>query len=381
MKKNLSVIMAFIFGIVITLAVVFVTSDKTDETLKVEHLSGVPAQNAVYTKDVNGKIIPLDFTGATKNVMNAVVNIQSTMAGQESPEYDEFFRYFFGPDQVPEQQERVGIGSGVIINSNGYIITNKHVVEDSKELDVTLRDNRTYKADIVGTDPSTDLALIKIDEKNLPVIAFANSDEAQVGEWVLAIGNPYGLTSTVTAGIISAKSRSLNLSRNQNSIESFIQTDAAINPGNSGGALVNLKGGLVGINTAIASPTGSYSGYGFAVSSNIVSKVAEDLMKFGKVKRAYLGILLHNITGKFARENKLQVNQGAFVDNVIKNGAAARAGIQPGDIIVKVNGIQIRQSSELQEVIAEHHPGDKVNVTVNRKGSTKEFNVVLQGGD
>jgi S1-C subfamily serine protease len=185
----------------------------------------------------------------------------------------------------------------------------------------------------------------------------------------------------VTAGIISAKSRSLNLSQDQNAIESFIQTDAAINPGNSGGALVNLKGGLVGINAAIASPTGSYSGYGFAVSSNVVSKVTEDLMKYGKVKRAYLGILLHNITGKFARDNKLQVNQGAYVDSVVKNGAAAKAGILPGDVIVKVNDVQIRQSSELQEVIAEHHPGDKVNVTVNRKGTTKDFNVELQGGD
>ncbi len=394
MKKIVVVIVSLILGSIITLAVVYAVSKNRNEALRIEHVSGIKARPAFYTLDEKGNVVPLDFTGISRKVMDAVVNIQSTQTRQYAQDprmpdsYDDFFRFFFGPDQVPDQgqrgrnpQQQIGIGSGVIIEPNGYIVTNNHVVADASELEVTLHDNRTYKAEVVGTDPATDLALIRIDEKNLPVIPIANSDEAQVGEWVLAVGNPFGLTSTVTAGIISAKSRSLNINSERNSIESYIQTDAAINPGNSGGALVNLQGGLVGINTAIASPTGSYSGYGFAVTSNMVNKVVDDLIKFGTVKRGYMGIMLRNITGKFIKEKNLKVNQGAYVDSVMPESAAIKAGIKSGDVIVAVDGRSIQQTSELQEIIAEHRPGDKVNITVNRNGDTKKFDVVLKPGN
>jgi serine protease Do len=392
MKKIIVIITSLVLGSIITLAVIYGVSRNKSGVPGLEHISGVRATPAFYTLDEKGKVVPLDFTGISRKVMDAVVNIQSTQARQYADRQfpgpdDDFFRFFFGPDQIPDQRQRemnpqqqIGIGSGVIIDSNGYIVTNNHVVSGASDLEVTLHDNRTYKAEVVGTDPATDLALIRIDEKNLPVIPIANSDEAQVGEWVLAVGNPFGLTSTVTAGIISAKSRSLNINSEKNSIESYIQTDAAINPGNSGGALVNLQGGLVGINSAIASPTGSYSGYGFAVSSNIVSKVIEDLIKFGTVKRGYLGIMLRNITGKFVKDKNLKVNQGAYVDSIMPEGAARKSGIAAGDVIVAVDGKTIIQSSELQEIIAEHHPGDKVNITVNRNGDTKSFDVVLKPG-
>lgn len=394
MKKIVIVISSVLLGSLLTLAVIYFISRDRGNGLKTERISGVPAQPAFYTLNNKGDVVPLDFTGISNKMMDAVVNIQSTQKQQQGqnqrmPEsYDDFFRFFFGPDQIPDElrrdrspRPRIGIGSGVIIDPNGYIVTNNHVISGASEVEVTLHDNRNYTAEVVGTDPATDLALIRIKEKNLPVIPIANSNNVQVGEWVLAIGNPFGLTSTVTAGIISAKSRSLNLISERNSIESFIQTDAAINPGNSGGALVNLQGGLIGINTAIASPTGSYSGYGFAVSSNIVNKVIEDIKKFGTVKRGYLGIMMRNITGKFAREEKLEVNQGAYVDSVMPESAAEKAGIKPGDIIVAVDGEKIQQSSELQEAIALHHPGDKVDITINRNGSTKKIEAVLKAGD
>jgi Do/DeqQ family serine protease len=351
----------------------------------------------VVTTDEKGNTVELNFIETAKKVMEGVVNIQSTQKiqasdggndqGNQVPDafrrfFDDrdFFRYFFGPEQQQprEPQERMGIGSGVIISADGYIVTNNHVVANADELDVALHNNHTYKAKVVGTDPSTDLAVVKIEENNLPVISFSNSDEAQVGEWVLAVGNPYGLTSTVTAGIVSAKGRSLGILSGANAIESFIQTDAAINPGNSGGALVNLKGNLIGINTAIASPTGSYSGYGFAISSNLVNKVSGDIIKYGSVKRGFMGLVLRNITSKFATDNKLKTNQGAYVDSLVSNGAGAEAGIKKGDIIVGVNGRQVQESSEVQEEVAIHSPGDKLVVTINRNGEIKNITVTLK---
>lgn len=396
MKKIYIITISLIVGSIITLVVIYALNAGVRKTIELEYIPETAAQNVLYTKDTEGKVVPLDFTGISRKVMDAVVNIQSTherkytRGGQQDSPFrgfdEEFFRYFFGPDQMPQGQQRqrqpqqqMGVGSGVIINKDGYIITNNHVVANASELDITLHDNRTYKAEIVGTDPSTDLALLRIKETNLPAIPIANSNEAQIGEWVLAVGNPYGLTSTVTAGIISAKSRSLNIISDQYAVESFIQTDAAINPGNSGGALVNLQGGLIGINTAIASPTGSYSGYGFAISSNMVSKVIKDLIEFGEVRRGYLGIMLHNITGKFARDNNLKVNQGAYVDSVLRDGAAAKAGLRSGDVIVEVNDTKIRQSSELQEVIASLSPGDNISITVNRNGDTRKLKAELKG--
>lgn len=397
MKKFGVIILSLVLGSAVTIAVIYALSPSLRKSsVEMEYIPESTARNVLYTKDTKGNIVPLDFTEISRKVMDAVVNIQSTQersyaqgSQPQSPFRDfdeEFFRYFFGPEQMPKgrgqqrsPQPQMGIGSGVIINKDGYIVTNNHVVANSSELDITLHDNRTYKAEVVGTDPATDLALIRIKESNLPAIPLANSNEARIGEWVLAVGNPYGLTSTVTAGIISAKSRALNIISDQYAVESFIQTDAAINPGNSGGALVNLQGGLIGINTAIASPTGSYSGYGFAISSNMVNKVVKDLIKFGEVRRGYLGIVLHNLTGKFARDNNLKINQGAYVDSALADGAAAKAGIRSGDVIVAVDGNDVRQSSELQEIIASHSPGDNVKVTVNRKGETKQFKVTLKG--
>ncbi len=369
------------------------------KTIRIEHVDATPAKGAVFTLNEEGNLVPLDFTQTAEKVVHAVVHIKSTQTlsrGQEQPEVFEFrrrrpdpFRDFFDDDffepffrfERPEgrsgPQVRIGTGSGVIISEDGYIVTNNHVIADADDIEVTLHDNRTFKATVVGTDPSTDLALIQIKAKDLPTLPLMNSDEVKVGEWVLAVGNPMGLNSTVTAGIVSAKARNINILREQFAVESFIQTDAAINPGNSGGALVNLQGGLIGINTAIASPTGVYAGYGFAVPSNIVGKVVEDLLKYGVVQRGVLGVMIRSVDGNLAKEKDLAVTTGAYVDSLLENSAAGAAGIQPGDVIVEVDGKEITSSPELQEIIARHRPGDKVTVKVNRKGEIKTFEVVL----
>jgi Do/DeqQ family serine protease len=294
------------------------------------------------------------------------------------------FRDFFGPrgPQGPSQSS----GSGVIISEGGYIVTNNHVVQDADIVEVTLYDNRTFKADVIGTDPDTDLALVKINEKGLPSLSFVDSDKSKVGEWVLAVGNPYNLNSTVTAGIISAKGRNINiLNRNSGegstAIESFIQTDAAINPGNSGGALVELNGGLLGINTAIASPTGSYSGYGFAVPSNIVSKIVEDLMKFGAVQRGWLGVTIGSVNSQIAKEHDLQVREGAYISGFAEKSSAKESGLKEGDVVVRIDETPIKSSTALIEYIGRHRPGDKVNMIVNRKGNELTIPVVLKSRD
>jgi Do/DeqQ family serine protease len=343
-------------------------------------------RNALYTFSEDGKIQVLDFVGTAKRVQDAVVNVRSmqkvavSSSDQLPPPFDDFFKFYFGPDEGRKlpPQTRTGIGSGVVVDVNGYIVTNNHVVAGADTIEVTLTNNKTYKAKVIGVDPSTDIALIKIDEKHLPVLPFVNSDSVEVGEWVLAIGNPYELNSTVTAGIISAKDRFINILPDQNAIQSFIQTDAAINPGNSGGALVNLQGGLVGINTAIASPTGSFSGYGFAIPSNIVSKIVKDFIQFGKVQRGFLGVSIININSDFAKSRKIDIYQGAYVDSIVANGAADKAGIKKGDVITAIEGHNIRNSSQLQEYVAMHHPGDKINITINRKEKVMNFTTTLQ---
>lgn len=284
---------------------------------------------------------------------------------------DPFFEYFFGPQQRRQQQPQEapmqeGSGSGVIISEDGYIVTNNHVIDGSKEIEVTLNDKRTFKATLVGADPNTDIALLKIEAEQLPVIIFGNSDALKVGEWVLAVGNPFNLTSTVTAGIVSAKARNINIINSQMRIESFIQTDAAVNPGNSGGALVNTRGELVGINTAIASQTGSYAGYAFAVPASIVQKVVADIRKFGVVQRAVLGVSMQDITSELAKEKKLKTLEGAFVAEVVENSAAEKAGIKKEDVIVDINGVAVKSSSQLQEQIGRYSPGDKIQITVLR---------------
>ncbi len=371
---------------------------KAGDTIKIEHISSPPSTNAVYSVDEAGNPVPLDFTQAAAKVMDAVVHIKSTQAfknpvnnspGRDyGPQLPDVFRDFFGDgnspffrQQIPRgnsgPQLRMGSGSGVIINDKGYIVTNNHVVADADDLEVTLHDNRTFKATVIGTDPSTDLALIQIKGEGFPTLPMVNSDQVKVGEWVMAVGNPMGLNSTVTAGIVSAKGRSINILREQFAVESFIQTDAAINPGNSGGALVNLDGGLVGINTAIASPTGSYTGYGFAVPSNIVNKVVEDLLKYGRVQRGVLGIMIRSVDGNLAKEKDLAINTGVYVDSLFEESAAAEAGIQSGDVIVAIAGKKIRTSPELQEMVARHRPGDALEIVVDRKGKEKTFNVTL----
>ena len=330
----------------------------------------------------------VDFSIAAERVTPSVVHIKSTVnapAASRQNQIPPIFRDFFGDDFFGGQgnrgmgmRPRVGSGSGVIISNDGYIITNNHVIKDAAKLEVVLNDNRSYEATIIGTDPNTDLALIKIDEKNLPAILLGNSDEIRVGQWVLAVGNPFNLNSTVTAGIVSAKGRNINIINEKSAIESFIQTDAAINPGNSGGALVNLRGELVGINTAIASPTGAYSGYGFAVPVNIAGKIVEDLMEFGRVQRAMLGVSIRESTSELAREKGFEFKNGVYVESVGEGSAAAEAGIMPGDVIVKLDGKNIKSVSQLQEAIGRHRPGDKVEVHINRDEKENSLAVTLK---
>ena len=385
MKNFGSLMLAAVLGSVITISATQWMGEK-NEGVKIEHISGAPISQVAYTTNAKGEMVPLDFTSIAEKVTKAVVHIRSTQAAssrrsqQEIPEqFRQFFQFEPG-QQGPSQST----GSGVLINKDGYIVTNNHVVEGADVVDVTLYDNRELKAEVIGTDPDTDLAVIKINEKDLPYLSFVNSDDSKVGEWVLAVGNPFNLNSTVTAGIISAKGRNIgiisssNREQNRTAIESFIQTDAAINPGNSGGALVDLQGGLLGINTAIASPTGSYSGYGFAVPSNIVSKVVEDLLAFGTVQRGWLGVQVQNVNGDVAEKYSLAVKEGAYVAEFPEKSAAKEAGLKEGDVVVKLDRIAIKSSTALIEYIGQKRPGDKIDVVVNRKGKELNYSVTLK---
>lgn len=309
----------------------------------------------------------------------AVVHIKTEFQ-RKSGVYDDFFDLFNFGQQMPDDRYRslTAVGSGVIISPDGYIVTNNHVVQDADKITVTLNDKRVYKATIVGTDPGTDLAVIRIDEKNLSALQFGNSDEVKVGEWVLAVGNPFNLTSTVTAGIVSAKARDINILGSQGAVESFIQTDAAVNPGNSGGALVNIKGELIGINAAIASGTGNFVGYSFAIPSNIVKKVVDDFISHGKVDRAYLGIYYKEIDAQFAKDEGFPDVRGVYVEDLVEGGAAAMAGFKKGDVVLQINDMPVNSKSELLEIIAQHNPGDKINVKIEREGKTIDFPVTLQ---
>ncbi|MGE5448240.1 MAG: Do family serine endopeptidase [Bacteroidales bacterium] len=320
-----------------------------------------------------------DLTYAAESTVHAVVHITVTQKGQ-SYYSNNPFDWFFGDNyNHPQQRQlRQGVGSGVIISGDGYIVTNNHVVEDADEISVVLNDKREFKAKLVGTDPSTDLAVIKISATDLPTIKFGNSDNLKLGEWVLAVGNPFNLTSTVTAGIVSAKGRNIGINTNQMRIESFIQTDAAVNPGNSGGALVNTRGELVGINTAIASQTGSYSGYSFALPSTIVQKVVSDIREFGGVQRAMLNVEIRDVDAEIADKNKLDKIEGVYIASVQEGGAAALAGIQDKDVIISVDGIEVNSTAQLQEQLSKHSPKDKVTVVVKRDNKKKPFNVTLR---
>jgi Do/DeqQ family serine protease len=324
-----------------------------------------------------------DFTYAAESAVEAVVYVEVTVQRQ-SRSIDPF-EFFFGFGDgygfgQPRSQEQKGSGSGVIIRPDGYIVTNNHVVAGATKVSVTLNDNREFEATVVGTDPATDVAIIKVDAQNLPALPMGDSDQLRLGEWVLAIGSPLGaqLRSTITAGIVSAKGRSMPDNSGEFKIESFIQTDAAVNPGNSGGALVNKKGELVGINTAIVSQTGSYTGYSFAVPVNIVKRVAQDLMDFGSVKRAVLGIRMINVDKKFADEMKLSSVTGVYINEVLKGSAAEKAGLKENDVIVAIDGQKITDGSSVQAKVSGYHPGDKATITYIRDGKTQEAQVVFQ---
>jgi Do/DeqQ family serine protease len=318
-----------------------------------------------------------NFTLAAENTVHAVVHVTSKFT-REAQFSHPFYEFFFGERyQRPERQVE-GYGSGVIITSDGYIVTNHHVVKESDNVMVTLNDEREFEAEIVGTDPVTDLALLKIDAEELPSLKFGSSEDIKLGEWVLAVGNPFNIGTTVTAGIVSAKGRSLNIQRDQMAIESFIQTDAAVNKGNSGGALVNVEGELIGINAAIASPTGAYSGYSFAIPASIAQKVVEDLIKYGDVQRAVLGVQISDVNSEIADKYDLETMKGAIIMGVQRDGSADKAGIKPMDVIIEVEGEEIEDASDLQTTINQYSPGDKVTVTVKRDGKEKQFDVTLR---
>ncbi len=315
-----------------------------------------------------------DFTIIAEKSIHAVVHVKNlSVATRSNP----LLEFFYGPSTGIEKQV-VGSGSGVIISSDGHIITNNHVIKGATKLEITLNNKETFDAQVVGVDESTDIALLKIDKNDLPYLPFGDSDQLRVGEWVLAVGNPFNLTSTVTAGIVSAKARDINIMNNSKVIESFIQTDAAVNPGNSGGALVNIRGDLVGINTAISSQTGSYIGYSFAVPSNIAKKVIEDLLEFGNVQRAYLGINYEELNSEKASEFGVESTEGVLITRVLERGAAKEAGLLPNDIIVKMDNVKISNFSDLQGFLGSKRPGDAVSVTVLRDEQQKVVTVKLK---
>lgn len=329
-----------------------------------------------------------DFSGVSGIATPAVVHIKTTVGAvqqSEQPQGMNPFDFFNNPEfGFPSPGPRSGSGSGVILSDDGYIVTNNHVVDGATKVEVVLNDKRTYVAEVVGTDKNTDLAVIRIPETNLPFLKLGNSDEVKVGHWVVAVGNPFNLNSTVTLGIVSAMGRNIDLIRskgNKYAIENFIQTDAAINPGNSGGALVNVAGELIGINTAIASETGSYAGYAFAVPVNLVKKVVNDIMKYGKVQRALLGVSIQDVNQQLAEEKGLEDLKGVYVAEVIEKGAGDKAGIKSGDVILKINGVEVNSGSKLQEEVGKNRPGDKITVTLRRKGELKDIEAILLGED
>ena len=389
MKNNFKLFGIGLIGGMLPL-IIFITLNQTNSTPQLDTVTnqqtetfGTKTALRPYTSATE-----IDFVSASENSLNSVVHV-TTKVETTSFQRDLFSEFLYGPGAGGREfkQYGSGAGSGVIVSTDGYIVTNNHVIQDAQEIEVTLNDNRKYTATVVGTDPSTDVAVLKIEEKNLLAIPIGNSDNIQVGEWVLAVGNPFNLTSTVTAGIISAKTRNINLLSEQSStnivpIESFIQTDAAVNPGNSGGALVNTQGELVGINTAIASKTGSYSGYSFAIPVNLVKKVLTDLIDYGIVQRGYLGVQISNITQELVEEKKLANTKGVYIARVSENGGAEKAGLKDGDVILKVGTKTVNSVASLQEEVGKRRPGDMVNITIrNSTGSEYIKEVTLRNSD
>lgn len=370
MKKSFSLLMIALLGGFAGACVFEYT--EPGRSISSSQQTALPVSRTFTAGAVSSSGYP-DFTYAAEQTVHGVVHVKTFYSSRMNP-FDPFS--FWGRPMQPQQQE--SSGSGVIITEDGFIITNNHVVENAEKVEVTLNDNRSFPARVIGTDPSTDLALLKIEESKLPFIPYGNSDDLKVGEWVLAVGNPFNLTSTVTAGIVSAKGRNIGILPDQFKIESFIQTDAAVNPGNSGGALVNTRGELIGINSAIASNTGSYTGYSFAIPSNLVRKVIDDLAEFGNVQRAFIGVSIRDLDAKLAEEKGIKVTQGVYVSGLSEGGAAANAGMEEGDIIVRVGDVAVNSTPQLQEQIGRFRPGDKVNLTVIRNGKEQPFTLTLR---
>ncbi len=353
------------------------SSEQEQETVsQVEQTQPVQVQRTSYVPTEGTP----DFVDAAERSVDAVVHIMTKVVNQSNT-YDDFFGALLGQLYGYPGQSRnntmVAYGSGVVLTPDGYIVTNNHVVEGADEVEVTFNNKVKKTATIIGTDPTTDLALIKVDASDLPFLTFGDSDNVRIGEWVLAVGNPFNLTSTVTAGIVSAKARNLSILGEGTSVESFIQTDAAVNPGNSGGALVNTKGELVGINAAIASHTGSYEGYSFAIPSNIVRKVVDDLLLYGETQRGYIGIYPTELTQELAQKEGLEDIEGVYVADVTEEGAAKKAGIQKGDVITAINGKKVNTVTQMMETIRQYRPGDKVTVEVNRRGTHHRYELTL----
>lgn len=350
-------------------------------TFKVNHEVAQPqsAEKVVYTQNIQTDSNATDFTVAAERSVDAVVHVMTAYTNRNNySSGNPLFDYFFGLRDNPNPTPIQGSGSGVILTRDGFIVTNNHVIDNADEIKVILNDKRSFDAKLVGRDPSTDLALLKINANDLPFITFGNSDEIKVGQWVLAIGNPFNLNSTVTAGIVSAKARNIQIIQGNYAIESFIQTDAAVNPGNSGGALVNLKGELIGINTAIASRTGSYSGYSFAIPSSIAKKIVSDLIEFGEVQRAILGVKTKDFDDEQAKKFGIKEIKGVLVDEVIEGGAAEKSGIKAGDIILSVNGMEVNSPNQLQEQVSKYRPNQQVDIIVNRSNNKKHFSATLR---
>lgn len=382
MRKYIGFFLAVLFGFFITILLfnTFKTQNEESERTNIQSDSQYNFYRAQFNPQT--AVTGPDFRVAAQMSVDAVVHIRSEFM-RKTNRYDDFFGSLRdllegrGGHMEPRYSPYLGYGSGVVIAKDGYIVTNNHVVEGASKIEVILNDKRSYQAELIGADPSTDLALIKIEEDELPYLIYGDSDELQIGEWVLAVGNPFNLTSTVTAGIVSAKARNINILGTNSPIESFIQTDAAVNVGNSGGALVNKDGYLVGINAAIASSTGAYEGYAFAIPVNIVKKVMDDLLKYGEVKRAYIGVSITDISAEFAKEIGAEP-KGVYVASVTETGGAALAGIKNGDIIISIDNVKVNSTSRLLEIIGQHRPGDSVSIVVLRKGSQKTFVVILQ---
>lgn len=333
--------------------------------------------------DSINNVFSVGFGAAAESTLAEVVHIRSRMAvrAPSDPFYEFFGDRFWGPqyrDSPQQRQYQEAAGSGVILSPDGYIVTNHHVVNNATEIIVSLYNGRSYTASVVGGDPSTDLAVLKIEAEELPSARLADSDQVRIGDWVLAVGNPFNLASTVTAGIVSAKARNINILNDNSAIESFIQTDAAVNPGNSGGALVNLEGDLIGINTAIATPTGTFAGYAFAVPSNIVRRVVDDIIAYGEVRRGYLGVTIRNLDWQLAREMDLETSQGVVIESVVPRGAADKAGLKSKDVILEINNQPVRSTAELIGIVAVHKPGDELTLTILRDEKEREVDVELQ---